>query len=138
MSFAVNSGGLGDYINWFPCPYDQIVDPGSALPAVVSAAGLSGLGCGCVGMGCGCAGLQGLTMDGTGLFGTGIFSGGMDFSTWGAWEFGVAALGAYVLYSMLFTARHGAQAVGSAGRRVKGRAKAIKRGFTGPSGAKGK
>lgn len=77
-----------------------------ATPAGQS--GILGLGrCGC-----GCGGRCGVgtfTMDGTGLFGTGLFAGGMDFSTWGPGEYAVSAIGAYILYSVLFTTRSGYQ-----------------------------
>lgn len=59
--------------------------------------------------------MAGLTFDGTGLLGTGLFSGGLDFSTWGPGEIGVAAVGAWMLYSTLFTTRH---AVGQARRKI--------------------
>ena len=50
-------------------------------------------------------GMAGLTMDGTGLLGTGLFSGGMNFSTWGTGEYVVAGLGAYTLFSLFSTGK---------------------------------
>ena len=96
------------------CSYPEVL-PDAMVPYVMNVqgatttpTGMSGLcGCGCAG-GCG---MSGLTMDGTGLFGTGIFAGGMDVSTWGAAEFGIAAIGAFMLYSTLRTSRHATEAV---------------------------
>src|ERR1035437_4947023 len=46
------------------------------------------------------AGLQGLTFDGSGIFGTGLFSG--DISTWGMPELVAGLVGAYAIYAMFF------------------------------------
>ena len=114
--------GLAEYVAYFPCPPDSIVDafdsiPASAIPQPIDS------GCGGMCGGSCCGGMSGLTMDGTGLLGTGLFSGGMDLSTWGAGEFAVAAVGVFALYSMLVTTKSGI-------RRGRVRAKKIKRGFT--------
>jgi hypothetical protein len=88
-----------------------------------ASSGLSGLGCpGCGGS---CQGLQGLTMDGSGLFGTGIFGTGVtltDLSTWTWAEYGTLALGAYVLLSLVHTTRAGA-------RRVRRKAHGVRKGL---------
>ena len=94
MSCAViSSNGLGEFIAGFPCPYDRVIDPGSATSQLMAVSGMPNLGLGQLlaahpvlypqflapkGLGCcGCnEGLSALTMDGTGLLGTGLFSGG--------------------------------------------------------------
>jgi hypothetical protein len=140
MSCVINSAGLGMYVSGFPCAFDQVFDPGSSLAACMAQSGLAtglgqllpahpviypqfiapkGLGCGCAGMGCGCAGVGGLTMDGTGLLGTGLFSGGMDLSTWGVGEYLVLAFGAYAVYSLVSDVGKGARNVRKRLRRKK-------------------
>ncbi len=143
--------GLGQYVSFFECAYPQVLPDAMApyltlnsggvnaalaseVPQQMSYTGMGCVGCGNPGLGCGCAGgcaggcgVSGLTMDGTGLFGTGLFTGGLDFTTWGAWEYGVAALGAYMLYSMVFTTKVQARAVSG---RIRSRGKKIRRGFT--------
>lgn len=129
------SCGMGDYVNQFPCAYGQVYDPGSALPMVLQSAGMSGLGLYLPadyspypemlrpkGLGCGCAGgcgLFGLTMDGTGLLGTGLFSGGADLSTWGIGEYAVLAFGAYAVWSLVSDVKTGAGKVRKRMRRKK-------------------
>lgn len=126
----------------FPCAYDRIIDPGSALPACMAQSGQpwwapsglgqylpahsvlypqliapKGLGC------CGCNavpnGLSALTMDGTGLLGTGLFSGGADLSTWGIGEYAVIGLGVLMLYSTFSTTSRGVSQVRRKLRRKK-------------------
>ena len=75
--------------------------------------------------------MSGLTMDGTGLLGTGLFTGGMDLSTWGAGEVAVLALGAFALYSMMSTTRRGAQRAGATARRIRKRAQTYSAGVGG-------
>ena len=106
---------MGDYLQPFGWPIPQYLTPGNNR----------GLGCACGGSCCG--GMGGLTFDGTGLLGTGLFSG--DASEWGASEYGVLALGAYMLYSMVFTTKAAARKVATIPGRVKARGKKIKRGF---------
>lgn len=115
---SCNCNGLGMYVDYFPCPYDQIVDQFNAIPADQIPQPID----------CGCNGMAGLTMDGTGLWGSGLFSGGFD--TWGAGEFGVLALGAFALYSIVFTSRRAGEAVRHRAGKISSRAKKIKRGFT--------
>jgi hypothetical protein len=71
--------GFGDYVptdNYFLTPAGQ--------------AGIRGLGCACAGMvGCNC--------------GMGLFDAGMDFSQWGPGEWAVVVVGAYVLFSTVWT-----------------------------------
>jgi hypothetical protein len=102
------SGGMGDYLVAKPGAYPQFLQPGlgSLLPAssqlpveFLGAKGMNG--------GCGCCGVSGLTMDGTGLFGTGLFAGGTDVSTWGYGEWGVLAVGFYMLFSTFSTTKRG-------------------------------
>jgi hypothetical protein len=96
------SCGLADYIDFFPCPYDSIVDAFNSIPPIPEPFDTVGdCDCGCGG---GCGGLSGL-MDGTGLLGTGLFVGGLDPSTWGAAEYAVLALGAFAIYSAMGTKR---------------------------------
>jgi hypothetical protein len=130
------------YIDYFACPYDQVLPMSNAqaqgmgdylspfaftTPQYLSAGG-RGLGC----ADCGCSGCNGgmgaLTFDGTGLWGSGLFSG--DMSTWGAGEYGVLALGAFVLYSVVFTSRRTGEAVRSKVSRVSARARKIRKGFS--------
>jgi hypothetical protein len=110
--------GLGDYVDFVPCPYSAIVDAFNSIPSSDIPQPMMPEQYGC----CNGSGL-GALMDGTGLMGTGLFVGGMDPSTWGAGEYVVLAIGAFALYSMLETSKRGA-------RRVGARAKKIKRGFT--------
>ena len=64
-------------------------------------------------------GMSGLTMDGTGLLGTGLFSGGMDLSTWGAGEAITVGLGLYVLYAVFATGRSHAARVSRGYKRIR-------------------
>lgn len=114
-----NCAGLGDYVDFAACPYPAIVDAFNSIPSSDIPQPMMPQQYGC----CNGSGLGALTMDGTGMLGTGLFSGGMDTSTWGAGEYAMLAIGAYALYSMLVTTERGA-------RRVSARAKKIKRGFT--------
>lgn len=129
------------YVEFFACPYDQVLPMSSAqasgmgdylspfrftTPQYLSAGG-RGLGCAGYDCGCGC-GMNGFTMDGSGLLGTGLFAG--DPSSWGAGEYAVLAAGAFVLYSVVFTSRKASEAVRRHAGRVSSRAKKIKRGFT--------
>lgn len=109
--------GFGEYVNFFPCPYDRIVDAFNAIPpSMIPQPIESNCGCGCGG---GCSGMSGLTMDGTGLLGTGLFTS-TDIATWGAGEVAVLAFGFFALYSMFSTTRR-------AGRRVAKGARSAKR-----------
>jgi hypothetical protein len=122
--------GLADYVDFFPCPYDQIVDAFDSIPAIPQPFDTVGdCDCGCMG---GCGGLSGL-MDGTGLLGTGLFVGGLDPSTWGAAEYAVLALGAFAIYSAMGSSRRGSSRRASVGRR-----KARQGGNTYSAGAGGK
>ena len=84
--------GLVQHYNWTP-----------AQEARMRAAfGGGGMGCACKGMaGCACGG------------GMGLFDSGLDPSGWGAPEFGIVALGAYMLFSTLATTRRAAWRVKS-------------------------
>jgi hypothetical protein len=83
------------------------------------------------GMGCGCAGLKGCPCGG----GLGLFDSGLDPSGWGLPEFGIVALGAYMLASTFFTTKRAARRISSAAsgayrgakRANPGRRKAAKR-----------
>jgi hypothetical protein len=107
------------YVPSFPCASSTPAGLSGLRPPMKTT---YGLGCGDGPCTCGCSagspawGMAGLTFDGTGLFGSGLFSGGLDFSTWGPGEFGVAALGAWMIYSTFFTTR---AAVGQARRKVR-------------------
>ena len=143
MGCVVNSGGLGQLLSDFPCPYDRVFDPGSALDQAMAVSGLplyapggigeylpagpviypqfiaaNGLGCGGK-QDCGCGGMGALTMDGTGFLGTGLFSGGFDLSTWGIGEYGVLALGAFTLYSLMQTTKQTYGRVRKSARRLR-------------------
>lgn len=113
------SGGMGDYLVAKPGAYPQFLQPGlgSLLPAT-SQLPVEFLGAGMNG-GCGCCGVSGLTMDGTGLFGTGLFAGGTDLSTWGYGEWGVVAIGVYMLFSTFSTTRRGYSRVREKAKKVK-------------------
>jgi hypothetical protein len=111
--------GLGDYVDFVPCPYPAIVDAFNSIPSSDIPQPMMPQQYGC----CNGSGLGSFTTDGTGLLGTGLFAGGLDTSTWGAGEFAVLAIGAYALYSMLVTTKRGVQ-------RARVRGKKIKRGFT--------
>ena len=96
--------------------------PGDQPQMVGPIPGMMGLGCpDCAGT----CGMNGLTMDGSGLFGTGIFGDSVtltDLSTWTWAEYATVAFGAYVLISLVHTTK-------AAGSRVKKRAKKVKQGF---------
>jgi hypothetical protein len=142
MGCVVNSGGLGQLLSDFPCPYDRVFDPGSALDQAMSVSGLplyarggigeylpagpviypqfiaaNGLGCGGK-QDCGCGGMGALTMDGTGLLGTGLFSGGFDLSTWGIGEYLTATFGLYIVFSVFSDIGKGVSGVKRSVRRV--------------------
>ena len=79
--------------------------------------GFGCLGMGCPGMGCGCGSMAGL----------GLFES-MDPSTWGGAEWGIAALGAYAVLSMLFTTKRAVtRARAIPGERRKKRAAALRK-----------
>lgn len=87
------------------CPYPRIVDMlGFLPPPTVSTESLEMVPryCDCQPVGCG---MGALTMDGTGMLGTGLFSGGMDLSTWTWGEWGTIALGLYLLYAVTSTTK---------------------------------
>ena|ERR1700690_1485983 len=66
-------------------------------------------------------GLQGLSFDGTGLFGTGLFSG--DWTTWGVAELICTAIGVYAIYSMVHQTKQTKYRLEmGAGRRRKSKA----------------
>jgi len=72
--------GVGAYVptqNYFLTPAGQ--------------AGIRGLGCPCAGLGCDCNG------------GLGLFDSGFDFTQWGAGEWAMVVIGAYVLFSTVWT-----------------------------------
>jgi hypothetical protein len=95
--------GLVQHYNWSPAQEKRLR----------SAFGDKGMGCGCAGMaGCGCAGL-------------GLFDSGLDVSGWGLPEFGIVALGGYMLMSTFFTTKRAARRVKSA---VSGAYKGVRRG----------
>lgn len=73
------------------------------------------------GLGCGCAGLSGCPCSNSGL---GLFESGLDPSGWGLPEFGIVALGGYMLLSTFFTTKRAARRVRSA---VSGAYKGAKR-----------
>ena len=64
----------------------------------------------------GITGLSGFG-DSTGLFDTGLFTGGWDLSTWGWGEWGVAAIGGYLVLSILGDIMGGAKAVSGVSRK---------------------
>ena len=81
-----------------PPPYDFLAPKNSvAMPAPIlgrGGKGLSGCGCGCKGAGT-CGG-------GDHSHGLGFFESGMDYSQWGAMEWGAIAVGGYVVVSAVF------------------------------------
>ena len=99
------SDGVGEYIG-----------TSTYMMTPAGQAGIRGLtGC-CRGGGLGCN-----CNDGLGIFDTGF----TDFASWGAPEFMVAAVGAYILFSVLFTTKTAAREIHSrgtaAGRALAGR-----------------
>lgn len=86
------------------------VGPGTSMVQFVKPnTGLSG----CRGMGaCGCGGKCG---------GLGLFDSGTDFTGWGLPEWGLVALGGYMIFSTLFTTRRAAARVGEGVRRTRKR-----------------
>jgi hypothetical protein len=95
--------GLGDYLQGFSFAVPQSLAPGNTR------------------------GLGSFTMDGTGLLGTGLFSGGLDLSTWGAGEWITILAGVWVLYSVFHTTAGAARyAAGAPGRRRQKKAAALR------------
>lgn len=74
-------------------------------------AGVRGMGCGCAGLGCDCG------LGQTGIFGTSLFESG-DPSTWGWGEWATVGVGAYIVFSVLFTTKSVARASHRKGRAV--------------------
>jgi hypothetical protein len=62
------------------------------------------------------------SMDGTGLLGTGLFSGGTDLSTWGVGEYMVLAFAAYALSSLVGDTKRGYGRVSKGIRRRRKKA----------------
>ena len=128
---VINSQGLGQYVSGFPCPYDSVLDPGSQLQPIMQAMDMPGLGVylpaqlalypqmvQAKGLGCNCArGMGAFSMDGTGLLGTGLFSGGTDLSTWGVGEWLVIAFGVYAASSFVGDTKRGYSRVSKGIRR---------------------
>ena len=114
--FLPQTFGMGDYIVAKPGFFPQFITPSGMGDYLSAKTGvypqfLNGMGC------CGCDGMNGLTMDGTGLFGTGLFAGGTDLSTWGAGEWGVVVISAYMLFSTFSTTKRGVSRVVHGPRR---------------------
>jgi len=83
----------------------------------------TGLGCGCAG--CGCAGMGSLPLNSCGTtIDAGIFCSGTDFSQWGLEEWSIVIVGAYMLFSTLWTTK---QAVSAGRRKIGAAGKALKR-----------
>ena len=96
--------GMGDYLQGFQFPIPQHLEPGNPR------------------------GLGTFTMDGTGLLGTGLFSGGLDFSTWGAGEYITILGGIWVLYSVFHTTGQAASyAAGTRSRYRKRKAEGYRK-----------
>jgi hypothetical protein len=91
----VNGDGLGDYV---PTPIYWATPAGQA--------GIRGLGCS---GSCGCSDCK------TGM---GFFDTGLDFTGWGPPEWAAVGLGAYMLFSTVFTTQRAARAVGRAPGRA--------------------
>jgi hypothetical protein len=111
---------------YYPPPYD-FADPDATIPpptfiAPAEEMGLGG-GCGCGGTcgGCGHSHKQGMGQ----LFGD-LFSSGFDISGWGWQEWGIVALGAYVLFSTVETSKSAVTSVrrGASRRASRSRRKA--------------
>ena len=109
------SYGLADYVDFFPCPYDQVVDafdsiPPSAIPQPID----QGCSCGCSG---GCGGMSGL----------GIFDSGMDLSGWGVTEWLIVAVGLYGAISLFSDTRRTVGSVRKSRRSSQARARRKKK-----------
>jgi len=104
--------GMGDYVNFFDCPYPSVL-PDAMVPYIVNSQGSGqsrGLGCA---TGCGCGpGMGAFQMTAP----DGYFSSGFDFSQWGFAEWASVLVGVYLVYSAFFTTR---AAVGFAREGVK-------------------
>ena len=85
------------------------VGPGTSMVQFVKPN--TGLGCACKGGGMGCACNKGM----------GLFDSGTDFTGWGLPEWGLVALGGYMIFSTLFTTRRAAARVGEGVRRTRKR-----------------
>ncbi len=72
-------------------------------------AGIRGLGCACAGKCAHCS------------EGFGYFDSGMDYSQWGAAEWATVGLGAYAVFSMLFTTSRATRATVEGVRRTRKR-----------------
>jgi len=90
--------GLGEYINWQPCPYPEIVDAFSSIDPPPTPAIIQDLPCPCS---------QGL----------GIFDAGLNFDQWGWAEWAAVATGAYFAISLFQDSSRGVKRVRRAVRR---------------------
>lgn len=116
--------GLGDYLPRAVCPDPPIVQEWMQIPYAqiqgdMDAMGVDRLHC--------MQGLGALTMDGTGLFGTGLFSGGFDLSTWGIGEYLVAVVGGYMVLNLFSDIARGSKKVSRKVRSVRSKSKRKKR-----------
>ena len=102
----IRSRGVGTFVQSVPC-----------LTGTGPGAKAAGMGCGCPAAGCRCG--MGAWMDGSGLFGTGLFSGGLDYSTWGIGEWAAVLFGGYFLVSLFHTTKTATRAARRKGRALK-------------------
>jgi len=105
----------------------QYIPTSSYALSPAGQAGIRGLGdCGC---GCNSCGGVGDLFDGTGLLGSGLFTGGFDPSTWGAGEWAVVVVGAYVAWSVFFTTKAGIGYASTVPARTRKAARSAKSAF---------
>jgi hypothetical protein len=124
---VINSQGLGQYIDGFPCPYDSVMDPGAQLQPIMQAMDMTGMGqylpaqlalypqmVQAKGLGCPCAGGRGL-----GLFDS------FDFTTWGWQEWLIVIFGVYAIGSLAMDTRSGVSRITKGARKRRSRKKKI-------------
>ena len=92
--------GLAEYLNFFPCPYPQVVEQWESIPVNQLPQNPGGNGCCCNG-GMGDLSLSSISMTAPG----GYFGSGADFTQWGVAEWGTVAAG--VIASVRVVARGG-------------------------------
>ncbi len=88
------SYGLGEYVEFFPCPYPEVVDQFNQVPPPVLIA--NGDPCAC---------------------GMGVFDAGLNFDQWGVAEWATVAVGAYLAISLFQDSTRAASRVRRFSRR---------------------
>lgn len=141
------------YVSFFDCPYQEVLPASmtdyltlSQQAAAQAQKQSVGLGClGNSGCGCGCSGMgdyvspfpfpvpQHLSAGNSRGLGDlaltapdGYFSSGADVTQWGIAEWATAVVGAYMVFSTVFTTRRATRSFGERRKRAASRSKSLK------------